>query len=177
MTILAWGYHTSILVEQPAPWHLGPPGEESAPYVEYGWGDRKFYKDRDRSFINTFALAFLGTQTVVYVDGWDHLPTANDGLLWRRSAHVSAEELHRLVVGLEQSFERSDNTPRPSPYPQRDATRGLFYPGRQYYIWWYDCNSWVVRRLHEAELTGTGDGVLTADDVAGRLKGRWNLDD
>jgi hypothetical protein len=42
-----WGYHTSIVVEQPRGWRLGPAGEETAPFVEYAWGDRRFYYASD----------------------------------------------------------------------------------------------------------------------------------
>ena len=38
-----WGYHTSIIVERPPGARLGPEAREGAPFVEYAWGDRRFY--------------------------------------------------------------------------------------------------------------------------------------
>lgn len=38
-----WGYHTSIIFQQPTTWQLGSLGAETAPFVEFAWGDRRFY--------------------------------------------------------------------------------------------------------------------------------------
>src|SRR6476661_6300270 len=45
--VVDWGYHTAIVVEQPRGWRLGPPGAEDAPFLEYAWGDRRFYYESD----------------------------------------------------------------------------------------------------------------------------------
>jgi hypothetical protein len=63
------GYHTSITVEQPAGWHLGPPGAEDAPYLEWGWGDRGFYQFSDFSPRGVYSALFLPTPSVVYLSG------------------------------------------------------------------------------------------------------------
>ena len=39
--VVDWGLHTAIVVEQPPGWRLGPPGTETAPFVEVAWGDRR----------------------------------------------------------------------------------------------------------------------------------------
>src|SRR5918912_1413995 len=56
-----WGYHTSIVVEQPRGWRLGPLGREDAPFVEYAWGDRRFYMESNFWPHAVFAAAFLPT--------------------------------------------------------------------------------------------------------------------
>ncbi|HEY2853947.1 MAG TPA: hypothetical protein VGJ18_13925 [Gemmatimonadaceae bacterium] len=38
-----WDYHTSIILQQPPNWQLGSLGAERAPFVEFAWGDRRFY--------------------------------------------------------------------------------------------------------------------------------------
>ena len=62
-----WGYHTAILVEQPQGWHLGPPGNERAAFLEYAWGDQRFYMESDFRPHALFATLVLPTATVMYL--------------------------------------------------------------------------------------------------------------
>ena len=56
-----WGHHTSIVVQQPPGWRLGPPGAEAAPFLEVAWGDRRYFHARDRSPQALVAALFLPT--------------------------------------------------------------------------------------------------------------------
>jgi hypothetical protein len=42
-----WGYHTAIILQQAATWQLGSLGNERAPFVEFAWGDRRFYMENN----------------------------------------------------------------------------------------------------------------------------------
>lgn len=169
--VVGWGYHTSIVIEQPAGWRLGPPGREGARFVEFAWGDRAFYMEADHRPHTAFAALLLPTESVVYVEGWDALPDRRAGARDIFAREVSAEQLRRLVVSLERSFVRSPGGARAAPHPAVPYYRGRFHPGREFYLFWYDCNAWTVARLHEAGLAGSARGVFLEQQVPWRLRG------
>lgn len=62
MAVVDWGYHTAIVIEQPAEWRLGPPDMEGSPFLEYAWVDRRFYLDSDFRPHALIATLFLPTK-------------------------------------------------------------------------------------------------------------------
>ena len=166
-----WGYHTSIILEQPAGARLGPAGREEAPFVEYSWGDERFYMKNDHSASAAFAALFIPSASVTYVEGWDHAPDARAPArsLWVRD--VSADGLRRLVATLEGSITREAGGDRVPPYAPADGYAGRFYPSPDSYVWTRDCNRWTVERLAAAGLARGGRTVLFSGQVPGRLTG------
>ncbi len=166
-----WGYHTSIVLPQPPGWTLGPPGRERAPYVEYAWGDRGFYRDSDFRPHAVFATLVLPTPSVAYVAGRATPPAARDGARAVYAREVDGRGLRALAAELERTI-RHDAAGRRAP--PDDPVAG--YPGRFYdaygsYLWTRDCNRWTVDRLAAAGLARPGGLVVLAGQVAGRLRG------
>lgn len=159
-----WGYHTSIILEQAAGWRLGPPGREASPFVEYAWGDRRFYMESDHRPQALIAALLLPTEAVTYVDGWSVVPGPQSGMRTLFTRAVSGDELTRLVGELERWRQSS------VPYGMAMGDQGRFYraPGR--YLWWNDCNRWTVERLHAAGMASGGRGVLFSGQVQRRLR-------
>lgn len=169
MFVADWGYHTSIIVEQPRGWSLGPPGKEHAAFLEYSWGDRLFYMESDYQPQAVFATLVLPTSTVVYLDGWTDPPEFRGA----RSVYartIDAATTRALLIELERTFRRAAGT-RLEPYPAVAAYDGRFYPSYGRYFWIRDCNRWTVARLAAAGLAGSGFGVLFSGQVANRLHG------
>jgi len=166
-----WGYHTSIIVEQPPGLRLGPPGEEGASYVEYAWGDRRFYMESNYRPHSVFATLFLPTASVTYIDGRSEPPTTSGGARAVLVREASAAELRALVAELESSVLRGGDGRRLPPYPPAPGYAGRFYPGHGHYIFWSDCNAWTVARLRTVGLAGSPAGVIFSGQVAGRLRG------
>jgi hypothetical protein len=171
--VAGWGYHTSILVEQPPGWRLGPPGEEDAPFVEYSWGDRRFYKDQNYRPHSLLAAVFLPTASVAYLDGWERPPDPQNGGgapdLYVRQ--VTAAQMRALVTEMERALPRTPSGERVPPFPPAPGRAGRFYPGRECYIFWSDCNAWTVRCLRAAGLAGSSALVVAEEQVPGRLRG------
>ena len=165
-----WGYHTAIVLEQPVGWSIGPAGEERAPFLEYAWGDERFFKDSDYRPHAVFATLALPTASVLYLDGRADPPSLG-GARAVYSRVVDAETLHRLIRELERSFERAPDGTRLAAYAAAPGYAGRFHPARGRYLWTRNCNWWTVKRLAAAGLAGDAEGVIFSGQVWGRLSG------
>lgn len=168
--VVDWGYHTAIVVEQPRGLSLGPPGEERAPFLEYAWGDRRFFMESDYRPHALFATLALPTASVLYLDGRADLSSLSGArAVYARTVDDAALQL--LLRDLERSFAHAADGTRLAPFAPAPGYRGRFFPARGRYLWSRDCNWWTVRRLAGAALAGSGTGVVFSAQVAGRLKG------
>ena len=176
-----WGYHTSIIVEQPEGWAMGPAGREArsaSPFVEYAWGDRMFYMESRYDPFSVTGTLFLPTEAVAYVEGWSARPeqaARGARALFRRD--VGGDQLVLLVAELERWIvrEAGPHPARVSPHPPARGYRGRFYPAHGRYLWFNDCNRWTVERLAAIDAAEGGRGVLFSGQVAGRLRGFTRL--
>ena len=167
--VVDWSYHTAIVIEQPRGWRLGPPGAEGAPFLEFAWGDRRYYYDEDHRPHALFAALFLPTESVLYVAARPDPPRlgAAEGVYLRT---VDAATLQTLFVQLEGFARRAGDGTRAAPYAQTSGYRGRFYAAYGKYIWPRDCNWWTVARLHDAGLADAPAGVILTTQVPGRLR-------
>lgn len=168
--VVNWGFHTAILIEQPQGWALGPPHSPNSRYVEYGWGDKHFFMLSDTSFLATLTAGILPTESVMYLRGRDTLLSAQKHARQLYHRKVSAQQLYDLITTLEQSFKRQDGE-RSVPYPPVPNFKGQFYPGREYYVIWSDCNAWTVRHLQGIEVAHSFGPVIFSEQVGPSLKG------
>lgn len=166
-----WGYHTSIILEQPPTWQLGSLGKESAPFVEFAWGDRRFYMESNYRPDALFATLFLPTESVAYVASWSSDPArvARARALYVRD--VDAPELAELAAALEGTIRRSGTGERAAAFPAVSGYAGRFYPAHGRYLWLTDCNRWTVERLASAGLARGGFGVIFSGQVGSHLVG------
>jgi hypothetical protein len=169
--VIGWNYHSSILVAQQPEWRLGPEGNEAAPYVEYGWGDRGFMMESNYWPHALVAALLLPTESVMYVRGLDELPKEGAPATFVYEREVDGRQLRLLLAALEEDFVRTAGGGRARAYAPVEGYGGRFYPGREYYIFWSNCNSWVLSRLRDAEIDVSPTGVLVEQQVPGRLKG------
>ena len=168
--IADWRYHTAIVVEQPHGWHLGPPGKEGAAFLEYAWGDRRFYHESDFWPQSVFATLFLPTESVLYLDGRADPPRlAGARAVFSRT--VDATTLRALLTQLERSIRRGSDGQRAAPLARVPGYSGTFFPAVGTYLWTRDCNWWVVRRLADAGVASGASRVVFRQQVPGRLLG------
>ena len=166
-----WGYHASIIVEQPPGIRLGPLGNEGAPFVEYAWGDRRFYMEGNHWPYALLAALLIPTASVTYVEAWNRMPDARAHARALFVREVSATELRRLLTSLEGSIRREPAGERAAPHPVAAGYGGRFYPSPDAYLWTRDCNRWVVDRLTPAGLARGSRGVLFSGQVPRHLLG------
>ena len=168
--VVDWGYHTAVVVPQPAGWTLGPPGDERAPLLEYAWGDRRFYMESNFWPHSVYATLILPTESVVYLDGRDSPPSfAGARAVYVRV--VDAATLRALLGELERTFRRAPDGSRVPPYSNHAGYAGRFFPAYGRYVWTRNCNWWTVERLRSTGLAGSGAGIVFSGQVSGRLRG------
>jgi hypothetical protein len=167
--VVDWGYHTAVVVEQPPGWRLGPPGAESAPFLEYAWGDRAFYRDSDHRLRSVAATLVVPTASVLYLRGHPAPPrfAGADGV-WARA--VRGSTLRDVVHDLERTIRRTPEGARMAP-ERAPGFAGAFYPAHGSYLWTRGCNWWTVARLAGADLAEAPAGVVFTPQVPGRLRG------
>jgi uncharacterized protein DUF2459 len=168
--VVDWGYHTAIVVPQPAGWTRGPPGEERAPLLEYAWGDRRFYMESNFWPHSVYATLILPTESVVYVDGRDSAPSFA-GARGVYTRVIDAATLRVLLGELERTVRHSRDGSRVPPYSRHAGYAGRFFPAYGRYLWTRSCNWWTVERLRAAGLARSGSTVVFSWQVRGRLLG------
>jgi hypothetical protein len=167
--VVRWGYHTSIIIEQPPEWALGPPQREHARFLEYAWGDRRFFMESRYGAI--FQTIFLPTEAVGYLDTMEDSPVKSRIAKEVYERRVNEDELRRLISVLEASFLRNGRSGRAAPFAVVEGYPGRFYPAPGDYLWSSDCNRWTASRLRIARLARSDRGVIFASQVGERLSG------
>jgi Protein of unknown function (DUF2459) len=168
--VVDWGYHTAIIAEQPSGWAFGPPGKERAPFLEYAWGDRRFYLESDYRPDAVFATLALPTASVLYLDGRpDPPPLGGARAVFVRT--VDAVTLRTLLGELERSIHHTADGSRVPAYPREPGYAGRFYSALGPYLWTRNCNWWTVVRLAAAGLAERPGGVVFSGQVGSRLRG------
>jgi uncharacterized protein DUF2459 len=168
--VVDWGYHTAIIIQQPQYWRLGSPGEETAPFLEFAWGDRRFYYESDYWPHAVFATLALPTESVLYLDGRPDPPP----LRGARAAFyrvVDADTLRALLMEIERSARHDTTGSRVSAYPPAAGYSGRFFAAHGSYLWTRNCNWWTVERLARVGLATRPTGVIITAQVPSRLRG------
>jgi hypothetical protein len=169
--VVDWDYHTSIILPQPPGWMLGPSGQERAAFVEYAWGDRRFYRDADYRPHAVFATLVLPTASVAYVAGRSTVPRTGSAAQAVYTREVDALTLHALAVELERTVKHDEYGNRAPPGVAVAGFDGMFYDAHGSYLWTRDCNRWTVDRLHAVGLAEHGRVVVFSGQVGKRLRG------
>jgi hypothetical protein len=167
--VVDWGYHTAIVIRQPAGWRMGPPGREGSPWLEYAWGDRGFYRDSDFRPHAVYATLVLPTPSVTYLAGRDAPPVRGPRHVWART--VDARTRQALLLELERSIRRDAAGRRVAPSGAVPGYAGRFYDANGRYLWANDCNRWTVERLATVGLADGGWRVVLSGQVGARLHG------
>lgn len=139
-------------------------------YLEFGWGDARFYQAEEESVWLGIRAAFFSTSSAIHVIGFDD-PTTQalraDEVI---EVRVSAEGLKQLAQSIEQEFTQESPVPTgaalsaiPSPNKFYSAKRRFFFPRM--------CNWWTARRLQESDCPIAAWSVVSANRIMREARG------
>ena len=141
-------------------------------YLEFGWGDARFYQapaDEETWWLARRA-AFFSTGSAVHVIGFNH--TTPEALLADEVVEVrlSADGLRKLTASIEAEFK--EKTPRSFGVPLLGPPEpNKFYYARRRFFFPRMCNWWTSKRLHDGGCPIAAWSVVSANRVIGEAKG------
>jgi hypothetical protein len=120
-----------------------------ADYLEFGWGDERFYQVDPNTVWQTLCAALWPTASVVHVIGLREPLLDNVHAVDIVEVPVPIDRLRTLATAIEQEFAGDEPIPtgatlRSAPGPNR------FYKGQRRFYFPRMCNWWTATRLHEA---------------------------
>jgi hypothetical protein len=139
-------------------------------YLEFGWGDARFYQAEEESLWLGIRAAFFSTASAIHVIGFDR--PARDGLLADEviEVRISTEGLTQLAQSIEREFEQSEPVATgaslnaaPQPNKFYSAKRRFFFPRM--------CNWWTAKRLEESSCPIAAWSVISADRIIREARG------
>jgi len=160
------GWHTSIIVARAQiPEGAWPPGVTERmfaryPYLEVGWGDRKFYTAPKPNVAMAFDAVFSPGPSVLHVVGLK--PPLARALPWSALIRVpcTKAELLSLCGALGESFER-DASGRAGALGPGLYGESRFYPARGRYYLLNTCDTWTARMMRAGGLPASTNPFAT----------------
>ena len=170
--IAASGWHAGIVLSRPeaAAGRALPEAAEfpAARYLEFGWGDRRYYMAEDKSLGLALAAALAPSPSVLHLAAFSQDPETiyeSDRLL---ALELTAEQFRRLLQSISADFERGAAA-RAEPLSVGLWPNSRFYAAAGRFHLFNTCNTWVAEKLRAAGLSLSARGVITAGDLMTRL--------
>jgi uncharacterized protein (TIGR02117 family) len=160
------GWHTGILiaaVDWPdRRWALFDDFPESE-YLEFGWGDERFYQARRSTPWLATRAVLWPTSSVIHVIGFK-APLGDLGAKDVVEVRVTAEGLRRLTAAIKREF-AGERLMLSWPETDLAPAPNQFYSGRRSFYFPRMCNWWVARHLQEAGCPIQSWSVVTASRI------------
>lgn len=135
-----------------------------ADYLEFGWGDERFFQGEANTVWQGSRAAFWPSSSVVHVIGLREPLLDNAHALDIVEVRVSNDRLRTLAAAIEQEF--AGDQPSPTGVSLREAPDpNRFYKGRRDFYFPRMCNWWTASRLQEAGCSIAPATVLLASRV------------
>jgi len=150
--IVKRGWHTGIAVAA-ANW----PNREwsvladfaNSDYLEFGWGDERFYQAEPETFWLGVRAALWPTSSVIHVIGIRSPIIENIEANDIVEVRVSVDGLRQMAAAIEREF--TEPVPVATPVSLNAAPKpNHFYSARRKFFFPRMCNWWIATRLEEA---------------------------
>jgi len=150
--VVSHGWHAGLVIHRDdIPKDKWPEKRDffDAEYLEIGFGDRDYYMEHDPGPFTAIKAALWPTPSVLHVVGFRGPVQAYFPMSDIRTLPVSRSGLDRLVAFIDASHDRRDQKPLTS------IGHGLYgnsryYPGRESFHLFNNCNIWTARALRAA---------------------------
>ena len=135
-----------------------------ARYLEFGWGDAKFYPAERTDLIMTLRAGLIPTPAVMHVVPRSRAPNSTNADI--EVLALAVPDMGRLTTFLAASFDREDTAGTiPGLYP-----KSRFYPATGRFHLANTCNSWTARGLRAAGLEIDEAAAARAEDLMAQLR-------
>jgi uncharacterized protein (TIGR02117 family) len=137
---------------------------DSAPFIEFGWGDEGFYQAEEITSGLTIQAIFWPTESVIHavaVPGQpiNYFPNSQVAVLCLQERQYS-----KLIGYIEKSFFR-DNDGNIIPLKNGIYGNSQFYKGEGDYYLMNTCNKWTAKGLSSADMDISTTFKLTAGSI------------
>ena len=167
------GWHTGIAIAAAdwpnRDWSVLRDFPESR-YLEFGWGDARFYQAEEETWWMAVRAAFFSTSSSIHGIGFDRPAAAPLRADEVGEVRVTAEGLQRLAESVEREFKQEQPvangaslqvTPQPNKF--YDARRRFYFPRM--------CNWGTAKRLEEGNCPVAGWSVVSANRMVREARG------
>ncbi len=161
------GWHAGLVIEAPPLTTRVPSLQEhfdAAGYLEFGWGDERFYQSPRPGPGLMLAAALWPTATVLHVANFPGSPAPQTNLLEIRTDATGYQQLLDFVA---TSFEHDYGVAPIGPGLYGD---GRFYRAVGSFHLFNNCNTWVAKAVRASGVPLPGARVITAEDLMGQLR-------
>lgn len=171
--VVSNGWHTGIVVPYGDVRASGRVPEAAdfpgALFLEFGWGDREYYPSPRPTLGMGLRALLTPSPAVMHVAPLSRPPAEAYPAAEVLSVPVGAGALERLIAGIGADFERPAGGAAAAVAPglYRDSR---FYAARGEFHLFNTCNTWAARMLEVAVPGLSSSGVITADELMGRLR-------
>lgn len=172
--VTAHGWHTAIAWAQqdsPTP-DWGAENWRTAPFVEFGWGDRQFYFAGDESLLSILRIVFVPSESVIHVAS---LPTSPDRFFSAevQKLYLDPKGFQQLQTYIHQTFRLKHNQRQLLGRGQYGNTApSNFYEAVPKYSLWFNCNTWTATALWHSGIPTCPRRTLTAEQLMDQVK-QW----
>lgn len=139
-------------------------------YLEFGWGDARYYQAEQESWWMAIRAALWPTSSVIHAIGIRSPIAENIHADDVVEVRVSVAGLRRMADVIEREF--SQSAPVPTPVVSNAAPRpNHFYSARRKFFFPRMCNWWIATRLEEASCPIEPWTVITATRIMREARG------
>jgi uncharacterized protein (TIGR02117 family) len=145
----------------------------NARYLEFGWGEKKFYQAKEITAWLMIRAVIWPSDTVVYVAS---LPEPSDAYFNNSEVMeicLTSKAFNGLTEFLANSFQR-DAAGRIIAVGAENHGNSQFYEGEGDYYLLNTCNKWTAKGLQSAGMDISPSFKLTARSVMDAIKSRYN---
>jgi uncharacterized protein (TIGR02117 family) len=165
--IVERGWHTGIAIAAAdwpnRDWSLLAQFSDSD-YLEFGWGDERFYQAESETVWLGIRAALWPTSSVIHVIGVRSPIVENIDADEIVEVRVSADGLRRMAEAIEREF--TERTPTATPVSLSLAPKpNHFYSAKRKFFFPQMCNWWIASRLEEAGCPIQPRTVVTATRI------------
>ena len=140
-----------------------------AAYLEFGWGDRIYYRAKDPGPAIALEAALTPTPAVMQVTGHTRPPLQlpdGDEVVSLALTQIGLRGLFEAIAG---DFTRPEGN-RAAPLSPGLYPNSRFYEAEGSFHLFNTCNTWTARMLQAGGVALSPSGVTTADELMDRLR-------